>query len=161
MDALKQTCDTPAQLFRKSKYLSDFRNGLEYIEIFQELLSFKDETEIIENCEWSRNLQNCGMVFQRFLTEEGICYTFNSPHPSEILREESQLEELMFGANENSNNFLWNADENFTNFRILGSGDPGLQLYLNGDSNKNVLCKKRLSGFKVYFFMEHTFYFLK
>lgn len=84
LDSLLQVCFS--DYFEKLKYPSMFGNASEFVKVLFELGPNFDTTFM--HCFWRNNEKSCNESFKYFLTEEGICYTFNSPAQSNIYRNE-------------------------------------------------------------------------
>lgn len=64
-----------------------YGNASEFVASLREVEPVFNETYL--TCKWRNNLATCESFFHDFLTEEGICYTFNSPDQTDIYREEA------------------------------------------------------------------------
>lgn len=62
-------------------------NASDYVETLRRLQPIFNETYFV--CKWRNTIVDCDTSFYNFLTEEGICYTFNSPDQTNIYREEA------------------------------------------------------------------------
>ncbi|KAL5291213.1 hypothetical protein ACFFRR_010554 [Megaselia abdita] len=155
LDSLLQVCY--ADYFEKLKYPSMFGNASEYVKLLFELGPSFDSTFM--HCFWRNNEKTCSESFKYFLTEEGICYTFNSPDQSNIYRNESLLNELVFDRNYKEE-IQWSLENGYIEsdfkstlfpYRAMGAGaKAGLNLYLlDVKLNNDMLCRNGQQGFKV------------
>uniref|UniRef100_T1H5I3 Uncharacterized protein n=1 Tax=Megaselia scalaris TaxID=36166 RepID=T1H5I3_MEGSC len=104
-------------------------------------------------------MATCDTSFYNFLTEEGICYTFNSPDQTNIYREEAHLPEFIFNT-ENITESTWTLEDGYTErdletepfpARVMGAGArAGIFLVLKGQKiDYDLLCRGPVQGFKI------------
>lgn len=144
------------------KYSLEYGNSTRYIDHFmkiQDKIKSDLKNSPFIKCLWENKNQDCRKIFKYFVTEDGICYTFNSFHPSDIYRKESVLKEFTFGEEASRQ---WKLDIGYEEYnletevyprRAIGSGvNSGLNTYLIDFINQNdALCRFNLDGFKVCF----------
>lgn len=87
LDPLLQVCY--ADYFENLKYPSNYGNASEYVKVLFDIGPGFDSTFM--HCFWRNNEKYCNESFKYFLTEEGLCYTFNSPDQYNIFRNERFL----------------------------------------------------------------------
>lgn len=183
LESLLQVCYS--DYFGKLTYPSLFGNASEYVKILFELGPGFDSTFM--HCFWRNNEKVCNETFKYFLTEEGICYTFNSPDQSNIYRNErfvgqnylqffssissqSLLDELVFDSTYREN-VQWSLENGYIDsdykstlypYRAMGSGaKAGLNLYLlDMEINNDMLCRNGQQGFKVIELYKNVYQYL-
>jgi acid-sensing ion channel, other len=118
--------------------------------------------KLFEQCDYRDEL-DCDELFEETVTEEGICYTFNSLKMSEIYREESITDDFNFLNHNHSSDGHWSMEGGYSAIapldvyprRALGSGDLSglytvLQMY---EEDFDYKCGGAVQGFKM---MLHT-----
>lgn len=84
MEALAQVCD--AHLLTDFKFGHLLASGSEIVSSLSAITPVFNETYL--NCKWRNSPEKCQQIFKKFITEEGVCYSFNSLSPMEIFRPE-------------------------------------------------------------------------
>lgn len=83
LDAVSLVCDA---------HLTDFQNGFNHtvgadlIEILATIMPQFNET--FKTCKWRNVADDCDKLFYKYLTDDGICYSFNSLSAAEVYNEE-------------------------------------------------------------------------
>lgn len=85
MNAIFQVCD--AHMIQGTGFGTELGNASDFVQAFKNLQPIFNETYF--TCKWRNTMIDCSEKFYNFLTEEGICYTFNSPDQTNIYREEA------------------------------------------------------------------------
>lgn len=85
LNAIFQVCD--AHMVEGTNFGVDFGNASDFVESFRHIEPIFNETYL--TCKWRNTMTECNTLFYNFLTEEGVCYTFNSPDQTNIYREEA------------------------------------------------------------------------
>ncbi|KAL5291210.1 hypothetical protein ACFFRR_010551 [Megaselia abdita] len=161
--SLLHVCDTAsANISKKMKSLPSYGDAWKYVRMLDEYgIHYPNVRETFVDCVF-KGLSDCN-IFYPFLTEEGICFTFNSPNHSSIYREESHLPELAdlskkyFVSNETLD---WSLEEgykkslsnrDFFPFRTMGAGiKAGLTVELkNFKRDFDSTCRNIFDGFKI------------
>lgn len=62
------------------------RKGMEIIDSLTTVSPIFDDTYL--NCKWRNTGVKCNEIFHKFVTEDGVCYSFNSLSPAEIFKPE-------------------------------------------------------------------------
>ncbi|XP_055840690.1 pickpocket protein 28-like [Episyrphus balteatus] len=117
--------------------------------------------ETLGNCSWRNQLYNCGEIFDSVLTDEGICFSFNSLK-SDFYRTElynARKEDFIGSEYDNVEYLDWNlengynqkADEKTFPVHVIGAGDKeSLVVYLRDrKEDDEQLCRNSVRGFKV------------
>uniref|UniRef100_A0A1A9WD09 Pickpocket protein 28 n=1 Tax=Glossina brevipalpis TaxID=37001 RepID=A0A1A9WD09_9MUSC len=151
---VSQVCDL--HIIQQSKPDADFVQGIEIIGRLSEIMPAFNETFL--RCKWRNSLQNCANLFHKFITDDGICYSFNSLSVEEIYRQEGLIPDLMLHF-ENRTRTDWNVEDGYSFStqtstypkRVLGPGTKaGLDLLLNGyEKDFDNLCRGPVQGFKI------------
>ncbi|KAL9905474.1 pickpocket protein 28 [Glossina fuscipes] len=151
---LSQVCDH--HIIQRSKADADYAKGIDIITRLSQIMPAFRETFL--RCKWRNSLQNCANMFSKFITDDGMCYSFNSLSLEEIYRQESLLPELMLHI-ENRTATDWNVEDGYSSAaqastypkRVLGPGTKaGLELLLNGyEKDFDNLCRGPIQGFKI------------
>lgn len=81
--AVSQVCDAP---LHDIDFGNKTRKGIEIIDALSEVIPLFDETYL--DCKWRNAPIKCNEIFHKFVTEDGVCYSFNSLSPAEIFRAE-------------------------------------------------------------------------
>ena len=83
MNAINQICDAHLTngIANQGENIS---NAFDLIDALATAMPQFNETYF--DCKWRNSLVPCGNIFRRFVTEEGLCYSFNSLSPEEIYR---------------------------------------------------------------------------
>lgn len=85
LQAFLHVCDV--QVEKIFRYMDDNANAYDYVDVLDGLgIHYGHLQDIFTDCEF-RGRDICSKFFP-FLTEEGICFTFNSPNFTSIYREE-------------------------------------------------------------------------
>uniref|UniRef100_A0A1B0A6D3 Pickpocket protein 28 n=1 Tax=Glossina pallidipes TaxID=7398 RepID=A0A1B0A6D3_GLOPL len=152
---VSQVCDL--HIIEQSKPDADFVRGVDIITRLSQIMPAFRETFL--RCKWRNSLQNCANLFSKFITDDGMCYSFNSLSVEEIYRQEGLLPELMLHI-ENRTATDWNVEDGYSSAaqtttypkRVLGPGTKaGLELLLNGyEKDFDNLCRGPVQGFKIY-----------
>ncbi|XP_055528659.1 pickpocket protein 28-like [Wyeomyia smithii] len=115
-------------------------------------------SDMLMMCSWRNNVSACDNFFTETLTEEGVCYTFNSLGADDLLRQEVLHEDYTYvTANKSSpqwtleTGYKDDADIDTYPLRVLGAGARGglnilLSLY---EYDLDFLCRGPVQGFKV------------
>jgi len=80
---VSQVCDAP---LHDIDYGFKTRKGIEIIDELSLLGPLFEETYL--DCKWRNVPVKCNEIFHKFVTEDGVCYSFNSLNPAEIFRAE-------------------------------------------------------------------------
>lgn len=83
MGAVTQVCD---HHLHDVEFGSEKRKGIEIIDSLSDVGPQFDETYL--DCKWRNSPIKCNEIFHKFVTEDGVCYSFNSLSPAEIFRAE-------------------------------------------------------------------------
>lgn len=81
---VSQVCDL--HIIEQSKPDADFVRGVDIITRLSQIMPAFRETFL--RCKWRNSLQNCANLFSKFITDDGMCYSFNSLSVEEIYRQE-------------------------------------------------------------------------
>ncbi|XP_058827729.1 pickpocket protein 28-like [Topomyia yanbarensis] len=113
---------------------------------------------IIDFCYFRGKFTRCTNLFQKAITEEGICFTFNGLSAKQLLRTEAILAEDLL-MSDTSNSLDWTLDQGYPPhsnlssypYRTAVSGySSGLAMNLvSNDSYYNHLCGGPIQGLKV------------
>uniref|UniRef100_T1GJ31 Uncharacterized protein n=1 Tax=Megaselia scalaris TaxID=36166 RepID=T1GJ31_MEGSC len=155
LEAIFQICQS--HMIQNTGFGSNISSASELVEIFE--IIQPPFLESYFNCRWRNKKRNCESSFHKFLTEEGICYTFNSPDQTNIFREESHIPEFVFNT-ENISESTWTLEKGYTNFdftneqfpiRVMAAGSRGgLFLELKGKKiDYDMMCRGPVPGFKI------------
>lgn len=83
MGAVTQVCEAH---LHDVEFGYEKRKGIEIIDSLSEVGPLFDETYL--DCKWRNSPVKCKEIFHKFVTEDGVCYSFNSLSPAEIFRAE-------------------------------------------------------------------------
>ncbi|KAL5289998.1 hypothetical protein ACFFRR_009784 [Megaselia abdita] len=155
LNAIFQVCD--AHMIEGTEFGTSLGNASEFVDAFRSLEPDFNETYFI--CKWRNAMVDCDTNFYSFLTEEGICYTFNSPDQTNIYRQEAHLPEFVFNT-ENIAESTWNLEDGYSErdlenepfpARVMGAGArAGIFLVLKGQKiDYDLLCRGPVQGFKI------------
>ncbi|ALC43319.1 CG8546 [Drosophila busckii] len=132
------------------------RKGIEIIDELSDVSPMFDETYL--DCKWRNAPINCKEIFHKFVTEDGVCYSFNSLSPAEIFRAEGIIPDFIF-REENRLATEWNVEDGYSISantetypnRVLGPGaKAGLYLFLGGlEVDFDDMCRGPVQGFKI------------
>nr|XP_034834374.1 pickpocket protein 28-like [Maniola hyperantus] len=110
-------------------------------------------------CRWKGKLTSCNSMFTPILTEEGMCFTFNTIGPEDLFRYENLNADYEYMENLNrTKNQGWTLEYGYLpdaprkTYPIRGSGagpKAGMELMLTEMKALDVNCKRWLSGFKI------------
>lgn len=78
-----QICDPTLSLEMRAHYIDNFTDGDAFNEIVQHLAPTFDDTMVL--CKFFHRWSNCRDLLFPILTEEGLCFTFNSMRTFDIL----------------------------------------------------------------------------
>ncbi|XP_037047236.1 pickpocket protein 28-like [Bradysia coprophila] len=134
-------------------------------EIIKEVAPSFDETLV--NCKFQNREEHCRDYFEEVITEEGLCYTFNSLEPTQIYREREHRHEL-FDALDRTKKTIdnWSLDDGYTSLnnrsyplRVFGSGvRDGLAVTFSlNRSEFDETCRSHVQGFKIQLHMPGVF----
>ncbi|XP_055599041.1 pickpocket protein 28-like [Uranotaenia lowii] len=114
--------------------------------------------EMLMFCKWRNDPIYCDTIFTETLTEEGLCYTFNSLSAEDLLRTEELHDDYPY-VTENRSSYHWTPESGYKEdadidtypVRVLGAGARGglnilLRLY---DYDLDYLCRGPVQGFKI------------
>ncbi|XP_037814491.1 pickpocket protein 28 [Lucilia sericata] len=131
-------------------------NGSELIDILGTIMPQFGTT--FEQCRWRNVNQTCDQLFYKYLTDDGICYSFNTLSSEEVFRSESLIDDFKFET-EKRNRTDWNVELGYKDnaepetypHRVLGPGaKAGLDLVLRGIAEDfDNLCRGPVQGFKI------------
>uniref|UniRef100_A0A034WQE2 Sodium channel protein Nach n=1 Tax=Bactrocera dorsalis TaxID=27457 RepID=A0A034WQE2_BACDO len=154
MEALAQVCD--AHLLTDFKFGHQLASGSEIVSSLSAITPVFNETYL--NCKWRNSPEKCQQIFKKFITEEGVCYSFNSLSPMEIFRPEGMIKEMLFQT-DNRTATDWNVEDGYSASadpetypeRVLGPGArAGLYMVLNGfEQDFDNMCRGPVQGFKI------------
>lgn len=85
MNAAYLVCD--AHLYSAGGY--NHTNGKDLIEIFSSIMPQFEQ--IFEKCRWRNVAKKCEELFFKYLTDDGVCYSFNTLNANEIFNPEGQV----------------------------------------------------------------------
>ncbi|XP_017063341.1 pickpocket protein 28 [Drosophila eugracilis] len=132
------------------------RRGMEIIDDLTEVSPHFDDTYL--NCKWRNTPVKCSEIFHKFVTEDGVCYSFNSLSPAEIFRAEGIIPDFIF-REENRLSMDWNVEDGYSASadtspypnRVLGPGArAGLYLFMGGaEIDFDDMCRGPVQGFKI------------
>ncbi|XP_060654838.1 pickpocket protein 28 [Drosophila nasuta] len=151
--SVTQVCDAH---LHDIKYGFDLRRGIEIIDELSALAPSFEESFL--DCKWRNNPIKCNEIFHKYVTDEGVCYSFNSLSPAEIFRAEGIIPDIIF-REDNRMNSEWSVEsgyninaktETYPN-RVLGPGaKAGLYLFLGGmELDFDDMCRGPVQGFKI------------
>lgn len=113
--------------------------------------------EIFGSCRFgSRQFTDCQKLFYKFVSDEGICYTFNMLDGSEMFHKDMLDEQLRYPKNGQKSD--WFLEKEYDSIklkvyphRVIGSGiEAGLSIELKmNKSNLNPGCKRGIQGFRL------------
>jgi amiloride-sensitive sodium channel len=102
--------------------------------------------------------KNCGKLFRETMTDDGICYTFNSIAAEELLRKENLHSDFDYSTVD-FKTVNWTLDDgygakagiNTYPFRVLGAGErAGLNIVLKMEKSYfDYVCKGPVQGYKI------------
>ncbi|EDW26343.1 GL26473 [Drosophila persimilis] len=132
------------------------KKGMEIIDSLTEVSPLFDDTYL--NCKWRNMPVKCSDIFHKFVTEDGVCYSFNSLSPAEIYRPEGIIPDFIF-REENRLSMDWNVEDGYSASadtspypnRVLGPGSrAGLYLFMGGmEMDFDDMCRGPVQGFKI------------
>ncbi|XP_068142436.1 pickpocket protein 28 [Drosophila tropicalis] len=151
--AISQVCDAH---LHDIEFGHKIRKGIEIIDALSEVSPLFDNTYL--NCKWRNMPIKCNDIFHKFVTEDGVCYSFNSLSPAEIYRAEGIIPDFIF-REENRLSMDWNVEDGYSASantdtypnRVLGPGaKAGLYLFMGGmELDFDDLCRGPVQGFKI------------
>ncbi|XP_064539836.1 pickpocket protein 28 [Drosophila montana] len=151
--AVSQVCDAP---LHDIDFGNKTRKGIEIIDALSEVIPLFDETYL--DCKWRNAPIKCNEIFHKFVTEDGVCYSFNSLSPAEIFRAEGIIPDIIF-REENRLATEWNVEDGYSisantetyPHRVLGPGaKAGLYLFMGGiEVDFDDMCRGPVQGFKI------------
>ncbi|XP_055382443.1 pickpocket protein 28-like, partial [Condylostylus longicornis] len=121
-------------------------------DIITALKEMRPEYYDLFECAWENKKQHCGHYFDEIITEEGLCYNFNSLDPNYMYKEEVKDKKVIIEWSL-ENGYHSESGENTFPRRGLGAGTKaGLFLMLFGLMNHyDKLCRGPIDGFKISF----------
>ncbi|KAH8375195.1 hypothetical protein KR200_002252 [Drosophila serrata] len=132
------------------------RKGMEIIDGLTSVSPTFDDTYL--NCKWRNTGVKCNDIFHKFVTEDGVCYSFNSLSPAEIFKPEGIIPDFIF-REENRLSMDWNVEDGYSASadtspypnRVLGPGArAGLYLFMGGmEIDFDDMCRGPVQGFKI------------
>ncbi|XP_036336958.1 pickpocket protein 28 [Rhagoletis pomonella] len=154
MEAMAQVCDV--HLFADLKFGHKATSAAKVVDALAAVTPQFNESYL--HCKWRNLPENCQQMFQKFITEEGVCYSFNSLSAKEIYRPEGIISEMLFQT-DNRTATDWNVEDGYSASadpetypeRVLGPGArAGLYMVLNGfEQDFDNLCRGPVQGFKI------------
>uniref|UniRef100_A0A182T5M0 Pickpocket n=1 Tax=Anopheles maculatus TaxID=74869 RepID=A0A182T5M0_9DIPT len=149
--AMKQVCDFSFNTFLSNQSFDD-----NLVHVLQDMAPPFEETFL--SCIWRNKYFSCDNLFEKTLTERGICYTFNGLSEDAILRKEQFHQDYKhLGEKRSSEN--WSMEQGYKpNLgldvyprRVVSSGSPaGLIVILKSDvEDMDYLCGNSFQGFQV------------
>ncbi|XP_030040427.2 pickpocket protein 28 [Manduca sexta] len=116
-------------------------------------------TDVFFECTWKDTpVDNCSMLFSPVVTEEGICYTFNTLRAEELFRTENLHKDYPYLEHDKKAG-SWNLDEGYApntpieTYPNRGSGygaKSGLTFVLKANTiDLDYLCRGPVQGFKI------------
>ncbi|XP_067647186.1 pickpocket protein 28 [Eurosta solidaginis] len=154
MEAMAQVCDP--HLMESSKFGQEIISAAAIMNALGAITPQFNDTYL--NCRWRNSLEKCQKMFQKFITEEGVCYSFNSLSAAEIFRPEGMNKEMIFQTDKRTLSD-WNVEDGYGSNtgpetypeRVLGPGArAGLYIVLNGfEQDFDNLCRGPVQGFKI------------
>lgn len=128
---------------------------LDYMEVLKSMLPPFDRYFFY--CRWLSRFNECDKYFRETLTEEGICYTFNGLHPTDIYREDTyQYQQSLMDNNSYSSWTLetgYDAASDVETYpaRVLSAGArSGIFMALQSFKQEvDYACRGPVQGFKV------------
>lgn len=110
--------------------------------------------DVLTNCKWRHDPQNCSELFHEVLTDDGICFSFNLQNASELYKEEAINEHYHITRHNKPSHLLNNIPPNITEDMIYPrrvlTGSEGLrfELILPGP-DKIYECSGPVQSFKI------------
>nr|XP_019536370.2 pickpocket protein 28-like [Aedes albopictus]XP_019556891.1 pickpocket protein 28-like [Aedes albopictus] len=150
--ALAQVCDAhiTRNFLLNQTVDSECVNWLKNISVSKE--------EMLMFCKWRNEASSCDDMFSETLTEEGICYTFNSLSAEDLLRQEMLHMDYQY-VTKNFSSTQWSLETGYREdadidtypVRVLGAGArAGLNILLRlYNYDLDYLCRGPVQGFKV------------
>lgn len=153
LESLSHVCDP--HLFQEP----NLTNSLSSLDPVSNLLDIAVPLEDFSLvCKWRNKLVDCSGNFKEIVTEEGVCFTFNSLHPLDIVKKtthSSSYEKYT----ESQSNLHFHVEKSYLSdsviktypHRALGTGiRTGLIIVLQQyNVDTDYLCKGPVQGFKV------------
>ncbi|XP_055840677.1 pickpocket protein 28-like [Episyrphus balteatus] len=155
-DGVAQTCVLSSLSFHEEKLLANSSDLIKAMSIAAPTFN-----ETLHKCYWRNEFFNCEEIFDSVLTDEGICFSFNSLK-SEHYRTElynARKKDFIGFEYDNVEDLDWNlengynqqADEKTFPVRVIGPGDKeSLVLSLRDrKEDEEQLCRNSVRGFKI------------
>ncbi|TMW52550.1 hypothetical protein DOY81_002375 [Sarcophaga bullata] len=153
LDAAFLVCDP--HLYREGCGFNH-TNGQDLIAILSTIMPQFEQT--FEKCRWRNVAKKCEELFFKYLTDDGVCYSFNTLNPNEIFNPEGLIPDIILHT-EKRKHVDWNVEDGYSTnteaetypHRVLGPGaKAGLDLLLNGIvKDFDNLCRGPVQGFKI------------
>ncbi|XP_055846905.1 pickpocket protein 28-like [Episyrphus balteatus] len=155
-NAVSQTCEQSFFKLNGQSYLTNASD------LFKAMLTVAPTvTENLEDCNWRNKFNYCNILWNNVVTDEGICFSFNSLK-SEYYRTElynARKEDFIGFEFDNVDDLDWNLENGYKKDskswvfpnRVLGPGDKESLVvsFLDKKVNKQPLCRNSVGGFKV------------
>lgn len=114
------------------------------------------KNDMLMFCKWRNNMDYCDEMFSETLTDDGLCYTFNSISANDMLRTDQMHNEYSF-LSENRSSTKWSLENGYSSDTALdvhpvrvtnASPRSGLNVVMRSyDNDLDYLCKVSANRF--------------
>lgn len=153
-EAMLHICD-PELSFKIQLNESKVSEGHAIVRTLQEISYSVDDSMLF--CKLRNTMRNCTSLFNKIITDKGVCYSFNMLSYNEIFN--SDILPKDFDSFHHSKNSSWSLDDGYETddlnaypFPVVSQGYDALRIILKTtDIDLDYVCHGSNQGFKVYF----------
>lgn len=153
-EAITQVCDAHLSSFMVGNVTSDGRTIVDTLEELK-----VEMNSSIFQCKWRNDFKNCSDILVPILTEEGMCFTFNTLSTKELFRAENMHREYSY-MQHNVTGEHWDFEDGYSDeasttpypLRVLSAGArAGLTVLMPlYKQDLDYICRGPVQGFKIH-----------